>query len=491
MSDILNTKNIPTLADVAPQEAFNTSFYNDSFVGLADIAERNKDNPAQLELESNAYIDGAIQDMPSAVSEKAVEPLVNVKNSYVKQATETFNDEQVAQANAQAVHNVFVSKNVAEIAGENAPEEVQATLFANFLSDVDGAVSSGKLTRSEGIKLTEDYTRNLIIKQYGSISRDPNLTIEQKLEWRRKFIDGETGEPAFDKNTTPEDRLNSVLKIENANTELEAREARMKKQLDGDFEDSLEEQMTNLLKQQIDGKMGSKEFDAKKKRLIMMAKTPEQIKKIQDLDKVWEVSPSVKLQMSEAEQNGTANKAFYYGLWEAGFIPMQTYIDKTESLNDSLHTALNSSKGEQIKSRMKSVFNYDNLGKNEAYNVAWSAYQDYLAALDHVATSEDHEKAYEQAIKISKAFPGDTLDYEERAKDIRFMEETGLPYYRVNDMYSSALADVSRKLKTKNIDEEANKDLIYSTLFDKINKELNNKNKTNIAIDKFKQRKGE
>lgn len=484
--------NIQKETQALVQDAYNTSFYNDSLSHLATIAEQYKDNPAQLEVEGSAYISGLSSELDSADTERITAPLIEVKNAYVKQATENFGQQQLDNASKQTIHDVFVSKSMAEQASEEGtPDTVQATLAANFFSDVDAAVQSKRLSIKDAIQLRDDYTRNLVISNYGSISRDPRISTEQKLKWRQKFIDGQTGEETIDKMMTPEDRLNAVLKIESSNNELELREARMKKAIDDQLEDTIEGQMASLLKQKISGKLVGKQYDAAKQSLMMQAKTPEQIKKIEQMDDLFDITPDTKLRMSEAEQNGTANEAFYWGLWNEGFIPTETYIQKVEGLSNSLHTSLNSSKGEQIKNRMKSVFNYDNMGKNEAYNVAWSAYSDYLANLDHVATSEEHEAAYKQAMEVAKAFPGDTINYDERQQKIDFYSEAGLPYYTVDNEYTNSLVDVSRQLKTSNFNEEEQKDLIYSKLYDRIYKKTNSKNKTNIIIDRYKKIKGE
>ena len=487
-----NIEEIKKINDKILQDSFNTSFYNDAFNKLEEIFQNNQENPSKLQLESDAYISGSMQEIPKEDAEKIVEPIVEVKNAYAEQAEENFNETHLKQADDVSMHNTFVSKRMAENAAtQGAPEKVQIALASNFFSQIDEDVSVGRLSQKEGIALRQLYSRNLIINHYGDISRSKNLSIEDKLRWREQFIDGKTGEIVIDEMMSPEERLDAVLKIESANNQLEDREQQMKARLKSQKADIVERELVQLIKdEQIGGFKGAFEWEKRKNMLIPLADSLDQIKMIQNVDKVWEVSPAVKIAIAEAKRNGTANEAFFYGLWKDGYIPASEFVSQTESLNDSLHTSLSSGKGDQIKSRFKSVFNYDNLGKNEAYNVAWSVYQDEIASLDHVATNEEHENAYKKAMDVAKAFPGDQTDFEKRRGYISFYKDTGFSVDAIDTMFDDSITELTKK-KRKNIDVEAEKDLIYSGLFDKINKKKKNNQQTNIIIDKYKKIKGE
>ena len=488
----VNQEEVRRINDKIIQDSFNTSFYNDAFEKLEKIASLYPDNPAQIEADSDAYISGVTQEMPRDDVEKISKPLDEVKNAYAEQAMEDFNKANLQQADETSMHNTFVSKRMAENAAKtNAPQKVQIALAANFFHQIDDDVKVGRLSVKEAINLRDTYSRNLIINHYGDIARSPNTSIEEKLRWREQFIDGKTGEDVVDKMMTPEQRLDAVMKIESTTHQLEERERQMRSARKSARDDLIERELVQLYKdEQIAGFKGSYEWEKRKRMIEPLAETMDQLKMIQNFDKVWETAPSTKIAISKAKRDGTANEAFYYGLWKEGYIDADTYVKEIDSLDNNLHNSLHSSKGEEIKSRFISVFNYDNFGKNEAYNVAWSAYQDRLAGLDHIATAQEHEDAYKYAMDVAKAFPGDQVDFEQRRQKIDFYRETGFSVDSVDTMFDDSITELTRK-RRKNIDVEAEKDLIYAGLFGKINTKVKNPTQTNIIIDKYKKIKGE
>jgi len=203
------------------QESYNTSFYNDAFDAIGKIAQENKDNPAEIDLQSNAYIDGLVSDMPAKQQDSIKDGLVYIKNAWAEQSLQEYNDAQLQNAKDKIIANIGTASDIADSAmKQNAPQAVQNATFMNYFETVEEARKAKEISPEEEIKLKETFGQNIVVNHLGDILRDNTISAANKSEWIYRFIDGKTGDEFIDSKMSPIERIRAVNTILDSEREM-------------------------------------------------------------------------------------------------------------------------------------------------------------------------------------------------------------------------------------------------------------------------------
>ena len=316
MFDVLNNKISDkggTLKDIQNemiQSSFNTSFFNDAFQKISEIAERNIDNPQQMEMESSAYIDGATSELDEKSRKTVEKTLKDVQYGYVERAFERFNQNQIDEANQKAAENVLNANEMAINGSKlNLPDRVQSALISNAQANIVDSVKNKRITQQQGIQLTERLARGLILNHLGDIVRSNQYTVEQKMDAIYDFIDGKTGVEPIDK-TDPEVRMQAVQQALSMQTQIDAYNKHLDKKNETDRDTEWETRqvaLQNLVRN--GGDLQTAQDMAAYQRLT--ARTPEQFNRVdRDLETAGEIKtlPQVKSYLDYVFNDGSKSK---------------------------------------------------------------------------------------------------------------------------------------------------------------------------------------
>lgn len=275
----VNEKAIEEFNKKLIEDSFSSTFFNDSLKKLTEIGSATPDNPAQISIDSDAYIEGTTTDIPSMDVEKISSPLKIVKQSFEEQALKNASDKQLETADDQAMKNTFDAADMAQASIENGyPEKVQAVMQSNFMNKLDEDVKYGRLSARDAITLNDINVRTIVRQTYNNVINNKSLSVEQKLKLREQIINGRTGDASID-NLPIGIRVDALNDVEDQYEKLEKRERQMIENADWETNRYIQDQMMALSSdEEINGPANSVNREIRKKNLMAVARTPAQLK---------------------------------------------------------------------------------------------------------------------------------------------------------------------------------------------------------------------
>ena len=275
-----------------------SSFYNDGINQTVAIAQTNKDNPAKMRMEMDAYIDGTTNDVPSMDVDTVKKPMQTVGDSFVKESTKELANKQLEVADKNALKNTFQAADMAKVAIEKEyPQDANAVIQSNFSNLLEGDIRAGRLKAKEAIQLLDLNNETQVRKMYSKFILDEKVPLKQKLAMRQKIIDGTTGNPNIDQLPVGL-RIQAMNSVEDEYSKIEKRE----KEIIQRDEYLAGKAIENVLLNMDSANSSEEKMAIEKERLRSFARNKEQLEMINkwSIDD-WEPTQRTQLLMDEAE----------------------------------------------------------------------------------------------------------------------------------------------------------------------------------------------
>lgn len=388
------------------KDSYDASFYNDALTNLGEIAKNNEDNPAEVELQSNAYIDGVVSEMPEMQQKEVRKSLSVLKDSYSKQSLSAYNERQVSGAKDDIAGNMSQARELALDASRNgAPEEIQMVSSMNYVQNVHKAKEAGEITDVQEVKLIEAFGQDIIVNHLGDILAQPDITPEQQLAWVRKFIDGKTGDEFIDTIMSPTERADAVNKAIANMHHLESFKESQKKQKEAasaDAFNALYVRNSQLASISNDFYM----HQNLENQLIRAAQTPEQMNLARNFVGTIgkPTNTFAKIEMDKALQSGVLTEEAVNSALNARVLSAEDYAKYMDALKQPL--AINKKKDaiQVALAQARKSYGYTPFGQNNAYDAFMANLDAKLA--DSLMTNQELQRAAKESFEeTDKLYP--------------------------------------------------------------------------------------
>lgn len=449
------------LGEQTIKESFNTSFYNDAFDALGNIAKENKDNPAEIELQSNAYIDGVLSDIPEKQQKSIRESLNYLKDAWSGQSLQQYNEKQLSGARDEIIANMGKAKQIAISSMEQgAPEEVQMASSMNYMENIEKARQAKEITDAEAIKLKESFGQNIIVNKLGDILRDKSLSAKERATATYKFIDGKTGDEFIDTIMSPTERIAAVNKILDMEKEMNSFEKAQKEAAAEFFQGEMRKARRDVA---LTGAKDPQKIAQWQRYLNSQAQTEadfNDVRSLADFTFPSSTSPVVLRQIQKMKQDGAWSNEKLDELIEKNLISASDIKKYGDELNNPLE--MNMKLVSSVDAEARYRLNYND--QNQA------PYNKFLSILQSNSDFSTKPLSQQQAIAKANDALLEALKVAPVAKEQRRQEfslrttEAGLPYEDMQDVITRAKEQFPQK-----------KDVSYADLEPYIEKELKDK----------------
>ena len=430
------------------KESFNTSFYNDALTAFETIAKDNEGNPAEIEAQSTAYIDGLVSDFPEEQQKKVREGLDYLKNAYANQSLENYNARQINGAKQDVINNMFNAKDIAvSSVQQGAPEEIQMVSSMNYVQNVHKAKEAGEITPEEEVKLLEAFGQDIIINHLGDILNDKNISVEEQLKWVRRFSDGKTGDVFIDSVMSPSERINAVNMAMNNISQLRAFEQKMSNERD----ELQQEAWKNNYVQAVKNAYNTRDFYQLQKiqnSLVDSAETPEQINLATNLINKMDLPSNqlAKVELDRQMRNGLLTQDVVDGALNAGVISANDYAKYSEQLNEPLARNKGTDIIQVAMQQARKSYGYTPFGSNNGYETFMANLEAKLS--DKLMTGTELNKAVTESFaETDKLYPKSAQGTVQKIEE--FNQKNGVSVDKITEEINNAAPVIAERIAGK------------------------------------------
>lgn len=447
MDNSVNKNFLQTSVNDTIQRSFNMNLFNESFDKLNKIAEINQDNPAQLEIEADAYIDGTLSEIDGDTKE-VYDVLKTQKNGLVDQAFRRFTANQTVNAENEISENLYKSGQIAlDSYKKKLPEKIQVLESANYIKNINDSLSQGKITPNQAVELYENFSRDIIINHLGDILRDPSVSVEEKQEWIYKMIDGKTGEPSVD-NASPNLRMKAVQSLLSANRQVEEYNEYMQKNVDASEKDTWEQQYLAAANYASFGGDAQTLLDMTN-YLKSTAKSIEDYNKIDDIYKSLDRQTDVRVKsnIDNALNSGLLTKQEKLDLVDKNqqFLSLKDTNDLLTQINDPVERLMETSQVKLAIQEARALYGYNPMGQNNSLE-----YFNYelRSRLANASTKEDISNAIKSAFDETDKMYSDRTSAGRVRAIKKFTEKYDTKPEDINSMIINRIRELDKKAIT-------------------------------------------
>lgn len=298
------------------EETLKTDYARQFFLGrIKAIEELNKQyaGPAEFATFANADLSGSVEEIPEEYRKSIVSVPQRTIDAFTEEKAQKQTEEQVADANNRNSTSVYQAEDLAYKASvKDYPVDVQAAYTSMFIDTIESEYARGKMSAKYKQDVLLDHAKNVSSNVLGRYLTSKELKTEAKLELVRNFINGNTGNEAIDKYSSPAERidylgnvLGFVIRYDNYEESLRKEDERIRKE-------NFETLYANAVDTVVNENLNLYEIQDLMKQLRVYAKGPEENQKVSELLNVAfpkDSSPLAVLEMEEAKKNGTFDTA--------------------------------------------------------------------------------------------------------------------------------------------------------------------------------------